>query len=129
MTRPTLKTIGLLAGMFLLGGVTGAAVMHAVDNRELAVMLDAPPGEAQQQLRLRALARKLRLNDEQRQRIAEILRAEREHCAPPRERVDEQLRECRERTRAAVDEVLTPRQRQKLDEIIERRARGATPGR
>lgn len=121
MNRAKLKLGGVLLGMFVLGGICGGAAMRVVKDREMSALLDAPPPEAAQRLRLRALARQLGLSEEQKARIGAILRDEREACAPAQLR-EQALRECRAKTRSAVDEVLTVRQRERLDQILARRA-------
>jgi hypothetical protein len=127
MTSASWRTVGMLAGMFVLGGVTGAGVMRAVVDRDMSVLLDAPSVEAQQRLRLRALVRRLGLSEPQKARIAEILKAQNEQCRPVSQRVQEELTQCREQALPEISQVLTPVQRDKLDHILRNRGRTGLP--
>ena len=130
MMRKSYKAIALLACMFVLGGIAGAAGMRAVDNREMGALLDASPAEANLRLKLRALARQLGLSDEQKSRIAQILQEQREECGAMGRQIEEQRAQCRQKARAAVEDVLSAEQRDRLDRILrrqERRAAGRGP--
>jgi len=127
MTSASWRTLGMLAGMFVLGGVTGAGVMRAVVDRDMSALLDAPPVEAQQRLRLRALVRRLGLGEPQKARIAEILKAQNQQCKPANERAQQELAQCREQALPEICEVLTPKQRAQLDRILRSRGRAGCP--
>jgi Spy/CpxP family protein refolding chaperone len=110
----------LLAGVFALGGVSGAAIMRWQLYEELRDTMRLPPAEARAQFRLRAMRRHLDLSDEQAAKIEKILvDAARERdeleapCQPP---IDEQ----RTRVRKQIDEVLTPEQLKLHEEARER---------
>ncbi len=108
-----LKIIGLLVGVFALGGVAGAGVMRAVDEHDRKQLMEGTPAEARRKLRLRAMSRKLGLSRKQRQQIARILKQQRERCRPISQRLRQQRDECRQRANAEISEVLTPEQRRK----------------
>lgn len=120
MTRARLKTIGLLVGMFALGGVSGAGVMRVVDNRQMTQLMQQSPAEARRTFRLKAMARRLGLSPEQRRAIEGILREQREQCGPLEEKIREQRAECRRKAEQEAMEVLTPEQREHYQEILRR---------
>ena len=121
MTRAKWMTAVLLAGMFLSGGICGAAVMRLVVDREATEMMRASPAEARRNLRLRAMARQLGLSAEQKAKSREILRKYREKCAPLERDVAEQRRECEQQARDEMLDVLTPAQRRKYERIMQNR--------
>ncbi|MBI4701812.1 MAG: hypothetical protein HY744_11755 [Deltaproteobacteria bacterium] len=120
MNRARLKATIVLAGMFLLGGVTGAGAMRAFDDRELGAIMGGTPAEARRLFQLRALGRKLGLSPEQRARAAEILRQKRGECAGLDQQIWQRRARCRQQALDAIAELLTPEQRRRL-EIYRRR--------
>ena len=123
MTGDKWRTLGLLAGIFVLGGITGAAAMRVHVNRDVGALLEMNPAEAQQKLKLRALARRLGLSNEQKAKIGQILRAQRDECKSVEQRTQEELTQCREKALPAAAEILSPEQRVKLDQILRRQGR------
>jgi len=128
MTPAGWRTLGMLAGMFVLGAVTGAGVMRAVVDRDMSMLLEAPSLEAQQKLRLRALVRRLGLSEPQKERIADILKAQNEQCKPVTQRAIDEVGQCREQALPEIQQVLTPVQRDRLDRILRARGRAGLSG-
>lgn len=124
MTRAKVKSMGLLAAMFLLGGISGAGVMRVVHDREMAEIMQESPEEARMRFRMRAMARQLRLSPEQRRKGLEIFEKYREECGAVQEQVREQQAECRRQAREEMLRILTPEQRREHERITERRRGG-----
>ena len=74
---------------------------------------------------LERMGRALELTDEQSEEIAEILRASREEAEGFRREMHERFREHMDRTRAAIEEVLTPEQRERFERFNRRYGRWA----
>jgi hypothetical protein len=121
MTRARWKSIGLLAGMFLLGGVSGAAVMRVVDDREMAEIMQVSPDEARVRFRMKAMARQLRLSPEQKRKGLEIFEKYRDKCGPSDREARQRKAECRRQAQDEIVQILTPEQRLKHERIAERR--------
>lgn len=123
MTRARWLTLGMLAGMFALGGICGAGVMRAVDDREMTELMDAPPAEARRNFRLRAMARQLGLSPQQRVQAREILKKYRDECVPPDHEARERLQQCQQQAEQEIRQLLGPGQQRKLDRIKQNRGR------
>ncbi|MBW2524619.1 MAG: hypothetical protein JRI23_10610 [Deltaproteobacteria bacterium] len=123
MNRARWKSIGLLAGMFLLGGVTGASVMRIVNDREMTEIMQEDPDETRLRLRMRAMARQLRLSPEQRRQGLEIFEKYRDQCGSVDRDVQRKQAACRQQARDEMLQILTPDQRRKHQRILERRQR------
>jgi len=111
----------MMAGLFLLGGVTGAAAMRTYQQRQLKDQLEKGPGPARARMRLRAMRRFLDLTAEQESQLQTIVdEAETKHrelfeeCGPG-------LKELREDTEAKIEALLTEEQRATYKKLIERR--------
>lgn len=123
------KAVGVLAAVFLLGGVAGGAVGRMSAIRDFGRVMQGPPAEARARFRMEALRRHLDLSEDQVARIRAITEeadAERDKlmasCSPG-------LEDLRQRTDARVREVLSDAQRKRLDELDARRGRrGPRPG-
>lgn len=72
----------------------------------------------------RWLTHRLDLDSEQRQRVDEILRESRVEVDQLRNEMGPRLRTLNRRTAEAISEVLTPEQREQLEEFMARRQRG-----
>jgi hypothetical protein len=120
MTRARLKAIGLLVAVFVLGGVCGAGAMRSVDNHQLSQLMEQSPAEARRLFRLKAMARRLGLSSEQKQKIAAIVREFRDDCSPTEEEIWQERTECRQQAEEQALQVLTPEQRQRYQEITRR---------
>ena len=121
MTRARWKSIGLLAGMFLLGGVTGAGVMRVVNDREMTEIMQESPEEARVKFRMKAMARQLRLTPDQKRKGLEIFEKYRDKCGPTDREVRQRQAECRRQAQDEIVQILTPEQRLKHERITERR--------
>ncbi len=101
--NPKTRSIALLVGTFLLGGVAGTFGMQAYHRVHFAHELSGPPGRARMHFRLEAMTRQLDLTRDQRSKIEAIFEkheGEREatfkQCAPGfeklRDRIDSEIR-------------------------------------
>jgi len=116
----------MLAGMFVLGGVTGAGVMRVLSDRAMSALLAGPPAEAGQRLRVQALARQLGLSKPQKRQIAALLR--RRTSSAPGDRAPAGADDAMPRKGLPeISELLTPTQREKLDRILRARGRPGLP--
>lgn len=121
------KAAGVLAAVFLLGGLAGGAAGRITALREMGRMVEGPPPEARARFRLEAMRRHLDLRDDQVARVRAIMAeadAERdrlmETCGPG-------LDDLRRRTDARVREVLDEDQRKRFDDASARRRRAPGP--
>jgi Spy/CpxP family protein refolding chaperone len=118
-----IKAIGLLAAVFVLGGISGASVTFAYSRHELAEM-SFPPGLRPPQARLRGLSRALDLTDAQAKQVRTILDR---HHGDRRLAWDEIVEKCGEpirKQKAAVDAeiraLLNPDQQRRFDALSRR---------
>ncbi len=126
-----LKSYAIALLIFVLGAVAGAAAWHAVvehDERELA----AGGFEGFERRRLRALARKLELSDEQTERVRAILREDRDARRKLTEEVFERCGEPlglhREKSDARIRALLNPEQQKRFDEFVRDHRHGGHRG-
>lgn len=106
-----------VAGLFLLGIVVGSLGMHLYDARR---PFDGPPrGGTRHDFHAERLDQLLDLTPEQERRIEEIRRESRAQSEALHEQMLPKVREHMERTRQRIEEVLTPEQRQKFNELAE----------
>jgi hypothetical protein len=109
----------VLAGMFVLGGISGAALMqvriaHRIQARLLA------RGETPDVTALAsALEVKLHLNSEQRAKVAEILRAHHPELAALMRSVEPQAQAIRELQWREIRPLLDAEQQKALDQLIQ----------
>ncbi|MBI2898439.1 MAG: hypothetical protein HYY06_33115 [Deltaproteobacteria bacterium] len=114
------KAAAVILLVFLLGGVTGAALTRWVVARKLSELLESDPVTVRQRVILFALDRKLDLSDDQRSRIRRILAAQRPEFAAVARKLDAELRPLRTRTASRIREVLEQKQRRRFDLLMER---------
>ncbi len=119
-----IRAIGLLLGVFLLGGIAGAATTHVVAHRGMRGMMSRKGFEHR---RVRALARRLDLSREQTAKVREILNRRGEER---RKLMDEMREECgepmvehRKKTDDEIRALLTDEQKPKFEKLLERRGR------
>ena len=106
-----------VAGLFLLGIVIGAMGMHLYDAQH---SYPGPPRDgARHESRLNRLDQLLDLTPEQKTRIDEIRKESRVEAEALHEAMLPQVREHMERTRQRIEEVLTPEQREKFNELAQ----------
>jgi len=123
-TKTKIIAVAVMFGLFLLGGVTGAAAMRAYHQQQFRAQLRQGPGPARAKMRLRAMRRFLELTDDQTGQIETILdeaetkhRALFEQCGP-------ELKKLRTDTEAKIEAVLTEEQRADYEKLLERRRKG-----
>lgn len=114
------KTVAILAvcALFISGVVIGALGMHLFYVQRL--MRPGEPPAMTGRLLTGYLTRELDLTVEQQAEIREILGASRRQGAQLRQRMRPEVEELMGQTREAIEEILTPEQRQKLDEMRRR---------
>lgn len=123
-TKTKVIAVAVMVGLFLLGGVTGAAAMRTYQQRQFRAQLQQGPGPARAKMRLRAMRRFLDLTDDQTREIETILsEAETKHrelfeqCGP-------ELKKLRTDTEAKIEAVLSEEQRAAYEKLVERRRKG-----
>jgi Spy/CpxP family protein refolding chaperone len=125
-----LKIYALFSAVFVLGAAFGGAALHAFRERDVEALVSDQTGEVRERSGISALARKLDLNDEQREKIRDIMRRYRferrelsrtmhESCGAP-------LREQKQRMDSEIRSVLDQRQQRAYDEV-ERKTRDRMP--
>jgi hypothetical protein len=107
-----------LAGMFALGGLTGAGLTRWMHLRGALAYLDAAPDEGPRRALETALRHRLGLDDVQSQRLHEILRVQAEGQRGLRRRVEPEARALRMNTAARIREVLRPEQVREFDRLL-----------
>ena len=113
--------LGVLA-VFGLGTLTGALVMHRVDQRRLHAFLHGGPGATE--LIVRRMNRQLELTPDQRAQVATIIRDAHQKLRAARQPIDPQLRGVFEEMDQSIRAVLTPDQQVKFDKLVaERKAK------
>jgi Spy/CpxP family protein refolding chaperone len=122
------KSLAFVAvlGLFLLGVVIGGLAMHLVQASRLV----PPPGRSvgsgmHGPVFNERLHRHLDLTIEQRRQVAEILRRAQEEGRRMHEEMLPRVHELIEATQEEMREILTPEQRERFDEILERHRRSA----
>ena len=112
----------LIAAVFALGGVTGAALDRVYQAKLIAPKIENPNRSQRGPNRMvERLRSDLNLNDEQVQKIKTIFEESRKEFPPSRFAECPGFKESRARTRARVREVLTPEQQNRFDEINAKR--------
>lgn len=115
----------LLFVAFVLGAASGGAMTYGFVKREQVALLDDGARGLIEERRMHALSRKLDLDDEQRARIADIFEANR----ASKHAIDEdvmlrcggRLDEHRAKLDADIRAVLRPEQRERFDELVQKR--------
>jgi Spy/CpxP family protein refolding chaperone len=114
------KAVAILAvcALFISGVVIGALGMHLFYVQRL--MRPGEPPAMAGRLLTGYLARELDLTAAQQTEIREILGASRRQGAELRQRMRPEVEAVMAQTREAIEEILTPEQRRKLDEMRQR---------
>lgn len=119
MTNRT-KVYAVIAGVFLLGAVSGAGVSWAVSQRQCQKLVSGEEGYESR--RVGALARELDLNADQKQKIAEIFKRHRDERRELTktlvERCGDPFRERREKFHAEIAALLNAEQRARFEALI-----------
>jgi Spy/CpxP family protein refolding chaperone len=113
-----LKIWLVLVVVFLLGGVTGAALTGLYHARASANR--ASSHEREQQAHFDEMRRELNLSDEQTAAVRAILDETRNEYRALRAELRPRFEEPREKARARIRALLTPEQQQKFDQIVAR---------
>jgi Spy/CpxP family protein refolding chaperone len=123
--KPKLKAYLVVAGIFLLGTISGAGAGYALAQRQVAELMDDPSHEKLRERRLAGLARKLDLSDDQFSRVRAIVEAHKgernQNMRQIFERCGPELRASRAKLDNAIKAVLDDTQKQRFDQLIERR--------
>ncbi len=118
--RSKLGAGGLLAAVFALGAVTGAASWHVISARSVIDLFDAAQSGSRHGVFVWSLERKLDLSADQKQKILEIL-ADYDRAAdaakPP---VDPRVAALKDQMRADIRATLDAEQQPKFDELIKK---------
>jgi hypothetical protein len=116
MTRSKAKVIGVFVGVFLLGGVAGAALDRVVSVRRDVDLFEGARRGSRHGVFLWSLDRKLELRADQRQKIQEILASyDRDVAEIPS---DPRVAALRTRMRAELRATLDPEQQRQFDELM-----------
>jgi len=113
-----------LVAAFALGAVAGGFGMRGYVLNGFARDLHGSPGKARMQFRLEAMARKLDLDAQQRDKIQRIFEAHEDERRQTFERCAPEHRALKSKVDAEIRAILTPEQQKKFDELDqERRAK------
>lgn len=129
-TNRAVKTVLMLLALFALGGVTGVfATLAFTQDREASSLRAGPPGTEAR--RIKGLARRLDLDDEQRTQVKALLRKNRDEKREIRRKVEAEcghpLQTHREAFETEMKKILRPEQLARYEELqTERRKRGAS---
>ncbi|MGH7522271.1 MAG: hypothetical protein ACREMI_13435 [Gemmatimonadales bacterium] len=129
MNRPKLAAVGLLAAVFLAGGLAGWGGHEAAERDE-----DHGPRRRGPDAMVAYLSRQLNLSDAQRDSVRAIFARHRPETDSLWARVRPRFDSIKTRMRAEIDAVLTTEQRTRHQRLIEqaehhRRERGDSAGR
>jgi Spy/CpxP family protein refolding chaperone len=113
----------LLAGVFLLGSVAGAGAARAYILNDLHSRFGGPPAEVRAHLRIEAMRRQIDLSDEQVAKIEAIFQETDGDFERSMKPCRDNLDQVRARTDERIAEVLTPEQRKRFQEYVEKRKR------
>lgn len=125
MVSPRLKTYGIVVGIFVLGAGAGGAAGYAVASKHVAEVLgDERPG-ANEARRFEGLARELDLSREQRDKVRGIMERHREEnrrlTKAMFEKCGDELQGLRGRVDDEIRTVLSEPQKQRFNELMEKR--------
>lgn len=111
--KARLKIWAVLIGIFLLGGVTGAALDGVYRSRAVAGRPEARHRDPEEQFA--TMRRELNLSDEQATAIRAILEESRAEFRTLRAEVKPRYDEVRQRARTRMRALLNPEQQQRFD--------------
>lgn len=115
MKRVKLYVALLLAGVFVLGVITGGALAHIRIGHKMRHVLGGPPEEAEARVLVFHLNRELGLSETQRLQITNIVLRDHSERAALHRSVEPQLAEIRARERTEIRGLLDARQQAKFD--------------
>lgn len=110
----------VLAGVFVLGNVSGAGVALLAVRHRIQKVLQGPPEDMETQGLVFALDRALKLDARQREQVAEIHKRHLPELNRIRRESEVPLAAERARTAAEIRGILKPDQQGKFDELYDR---------
>jgi uncharacterized membrane protein len=125
---PRLKSALVLAGVFLLGVITGVFTVRLTAARRVHALLDAPPHLARARVFLIALDREVHLDGEQRDAIRKILDAQEPEVREIRRSVAPRLAALRGRATGEIQGVLRPDQKEGFRRFLDKQEALTRPG-
>jgi len=124
MVSPRLKTYAIVIGIFVLGAGAGGAAGYAVASKHVAEVLGDGPGAGEAR-RFEGLARQLDLSREQRDKVRTIMERHRDEnrklTGAMVEKCGGELQELRDRVDNEIRGVLNESQKQRFNELMEKR--------
>src|SRR5262245_9259658 len=115
--KTRLRTVLALIAAFGLGIVAGGFGMRGYMFHEFAEGLHATPGKARMQFRMEAMARRLDLSHDQREKIQKIFESHEDERRQAFDRCAPEHRALKARIDAEIRPILTPEQQKKFDEL------------
>ena len=115
MKKVNLYVALLLAGMFLLGALSGGAAVYIGVARKVRGILQGPPEELETRALVFALNRQLDLDETQRMQISNIVLRHQPELNATRRTIEPQLKEVRARSKDEIRAVLRAKQQAKFD--------------
>jgi Spy/CpxP family protein refolding chaperone len=124
MVSARLKTYGIVVGIFVLGAGAGGGAGYAVASKHVAEVLGDGPGAGEAR-RFEGLARQLDLSPEQRDKVRAIMQRHRDEnrrvTGAMLEKCGDELSALRARVDGEIRGVLNDTQKQRFNELIEKR--------
>jgi len=117
---PRLASALVLAGVFLLGAVTGSGVTRITMARDVHAIIDAPPLVVRQKALLAGIDRSVHLDEQQRKEVRAILAAHAAEARELRRALEPRAADLRSKTFAEVRAVLRPEQMSAFQRFVER---------
>ncbi len=113
-----MKFIAAFGAVFVLGGITGAAVGHVVEAQRAIDLFDGSSEKSRHGVWLWSLERKLDLSGDQKAKIEEILTRYDREMADANAPVEAQTTAVRSKMRAEVRGLLAADQQKKFDALM-----------
>jgi hypothetical protein len=122
---PRLTSALVLAGVFLLGAVTGSGFTRFTMARSVHAFIDAPPPVVRQKALIAGLERAVRLDEQQRREVRAIVASHAAEARELRRLVEPRSEELKRKTFAEIRSVMRPDQLGAFQRFVERNeARG-----
>lgn len=117
---PRLTSALVLAGVFLLGAVTGSGVTRVMMARHVHAFIDAPPPVVRQKALIAGLDRAVHLDEQQRREVRAIFASHAAEARELRRLVEPRSEELQHKTFAEIRGVLRPEQMDAFQRFVER---------
>lgn len=127
MNRRKLGAIFALLCAFVLGAVAGGFGAKSYILNRFADRMGGPPGRARMGFRIEAMTRALDLDAAQRTKVQQIFEAHEDERRKAFEKCEPEHRALRGKIDGEIREVLTPQQREKYEQMLERHDRRGPP--